>query len=155
MQETLITFETAKLALERGFDEYTNSCIGLIHKDTVYIPSEFGLQLEVHVLYGVLNNSRMDEFNSDYISQPTQSLLQKWLRDKFFIQIDVVAYYDEEQLPLHKDKIQKPKGYFFWNYYDEVFCEDKAKKFETYEEALELGLQESLKLIKTNESRED
>lgn len=138
MQETLITFETAKLAREKGLD--------------ISCPFYYQIINLVPSLVEFINTNK-DGFEE--VSCCYQSCLQKWLRDKFFIQIDVVAYYDEEQLPLHKDNIQKPKGYFFWNYYDEVFSESKAIKFETYEEALELGLQESLKLIKTNESRED
>lgn len=155
MQETLITFETAKLAKENGFSVDSTDNYFSWEKRIGNVP--LGL---VHEENNKLTLKEMKKFKNNLFPQilyqrPSQSILQKWLRDKFFIQIDVVAYYDEEQLPLHKDNIQKPKGYFFWNYYDEDFSESKAIKFETYEEALELGLQESLKLIKTNESRED
>ena len=117
MEEQLINFETAKLAKEKGFelDKYLS-----------------------------INDENPKNLNSNYNPrdyQPwyfdlTQSLLQKWLREKY--QIDIII------LPKEKDK-----GKFYGGYIDsESKHQSIGAQFSTYEEALEIGLQESLKLIK-------
>jgi hypothetical protein len=131
MEETKVGFETAKLAKEKGFN---------------LNPIQIGFN------YYKPDGERLKsgEYNKEFVKYCipycTQSLLQKWLREVHNIIVEVVAYYDEEQLPLSKPV--KPKGYFAWDYYDDTFTEDKAIKTETYEEALEIGLQEGLKQIK-------
>jgi len=77
--------------------------------------------------------------NSLYI-MPSQSYLKKWLRDKFNIIVDVATLYEEHHLPITKNNNPKPKGYFIWENWNGDFCEDNAKIFDTYEEALEYGL---------------
>ena len=106
MKEQLISFETAKLAKEKGFNIK-------IYKNTI-----------------------------DYeLNPPTQSLLQKWLREVHKIHIEIEIAADEElvniipfiyQISIYKQK----EGYFPRDFYN------------TYEEALEEGLLEALKLIK-------
>ena len=128
MREQLISFKTAKLAKEKGFS---------IPGENIYENEELLCEVE----FKNWNNGTL------CLSAPTQSLLQKWLRDNHNIIIDVVAYYDEKDLPLTKTNKPKPKGYFVWNYYDENFTEEKAIKFSDYEEALEIGLLEALNLI--------
>lgn len=71
------------------------------------------------------------------IEAPTQSLLQKWLREKHNIHIGV--YYNKNSCVWdvecwHVDDVEP-------FYYGNI-------EFNTYEEALENGLQEALKLIK-------
>lgn len=94
MEETLITFETAKLAKEKGCD------------------------------WILLNNG---------FPFPSQSLLQKWLREEKKIRIFVVdvdcADWDE------------PKYAYFIN------GDGTELDFDTYELSLEHALQEALKLI--------
>lgn len=116
MKEELITFETAKLAKEKGFDWYDDDtvCAGYDGKN--------------------------DEKN--VILSPTQSLLQKWLR---------------ETHKLHCSSDCNASGWF-WQYetIEGTFIKDweyggpdeDSGMWETYEEALEKGLQEALKLIK-------
>lgn len=77
-----------------------------------------------------------------------QSVLQTWLRKKHNIILEVVAFYEGSDLPLSDKKFPKPKGYFYWDSYDDDFKEDVTVKFKTYEKALERALQEGLKLIK-------
>lgn len=83
-----ITYETAKLLKEKGFDEYCRNAVG-INNDIVYISPEFGLQEEEHVNYGVLCNTRMDEFNSDYLTAPTIAEVIMWLYEKHEIWIEI------------------------------------------------------------------
>ena len=93
MKEQLITFETAKLAKEKGF-----------------------------------------EFHHAWI---TQSLLQKWLREQHNLEV----------ISMHAD------DFVWWKVKVRRLSKVGAEliktemEFNTYEEALEKGLQEALKLI--------
>lgn len=156
MEEQLITFETAKLAKKKGFnpfklDEKLTQAI-ISNGDYLYIDTSiisttsysfykeddnkaelYEMRTgEVSSRYGrfntVVDNYFGKETSANYYHAPTQSLLQKWLREKhnIFIQINVnfnVRIYYKDEL------------------YDEIFT------FHSYEGALEKGLQESLKLI--------
>tara|TARA_R110001606_G_scaffold391495_1_gene559642 strand:+ start:65 stop:349 length:285 start_codon:yes stop_codon:yes gene_type:complete len=93
MKEQLITFETAKLAKEKGFE-----------------------------LNGYTND----------IEAPTQSLLQKWLREEHEIHLTVTSI-SQESWQCHITKIGDSLG--------KKYFED----FYNYEEALEKGLMEALK----------
>ena len=131
MQEELISFDIAKLAKEKGF---TLGTVGS----------------HVYNYYQDDGNTGCISWGHLYLDSPAKvplSLLQKWLRETHNILVDVVAYYDENQLPLTKSNLQKPKGYFVWNYYDESFNEEEAQKFENYDLALEHGLKQGLNLI--------
>ena len=112
MKEQLISFETAKLAKEKGFEV----------KCSTY---------KIHLPYS--------KENPCYI--PTQSLLQKWLREEHNLHISVdnnnyeiknMWCYDIHKLPYGLLRLWK-RG---------------EKTYSSYEEALEKGLQEALKLIK-------
>lgn len=121
MKKQLIQLETAKLAKEKGFQEL---CFYSYNKNgTLEIP------------YG--------ENGSTY-SAPTQSLLQKWLRDVHNIDIavgvgDSGALWGYTIFAVDEQK-SSYRGYPFVN---EII-------YDTYEETLEAGLLEALKLIKNN-----
>lgn len=118
MEEQLVSYKTVLLAKKKGID----------FRDKIF--------------------PRVCFKAGTYHAYITQALLQKYLREVHNILVDVVAFYDNDKLPLSKDNLQKPKGYFYWDYYNETFTEENAIKFDTYEKALEYGLQEALKLIK-------
>lgn len=71
---------------------------------------------------------------------PTQSLLQKWLREKYYIEIEIKPH----------SVSTSSLGKFSYSvgvkqhYQETEFIEDC---FTPYEDALEVGLQEALKLI--------
>ena len=68
MQEELISYETAKLAKEKGFDW---ECCYVIHS---------GGSLEPQSRHGKpIKNSQLV---LHFVTSPTQSLLQKWLRER-------------------------------------------------------------------------
>jgi hypothetical protein len=122
MKEQLISFETAKLAKEKGFA--LNSYSGFVF-------DKKGIELNL-AFYDM----------EDKYARPTQSLLQKWLRDIHNIQINIENY--------HSIKEEKPYNVYIeyminehWTYKDF----DEKNDYNTYEEALEKGLQEGLKLI--------
>lgn len=122
MNEPLITFETAKSAREKGFT------------------GTFWTENYFHVSNKTLSRGmRAETFDSViHIPAHTQSLLQKWLRDKYNINCRVAS----NSLSYHFAMIE------ILEVDGTRMCGPKEMKiFKTYEEALELGLQEALKLI--------
>lgn len=135
MKEQIISFSTAKLAKEKGFSEmctayYTSSTgNGLIARS-------FN-QNKIHLKYG------------KYCSAPTQSLLQKWLREvhKVEIQIFTMGVFMDKSISPHSEFIVS-EGFKKYCYGINVTCGTDNRGFSTYEEALEAGLNQALKLIK-------
>lgn len=133
MQEQLIEFETAVLAKEKGFDNELNM---------------------FNEVFDLGDNQPMSNVHRDtlisgknlWILRPTQSLLQRWIREKHEINIFIYCY-GFGYYPIH-DNIPKPTGNI--EYVDRRWnTQNKLNLgFKTYEEALEKGLQEALKLIK-------
>lgn len=137
MKEQLISFKTAKLAKEKGFDEY---CDYIYKKDKDVRKCCYYEGENDDFDEGYNKNSELPFFENDLITAPTQSLLQKWLREthKIHLSIDNNNYeklgnwcFDIHNLP----KTIK----YLWTRGD--------KTYSSYEEALEKGLQETLKLI--------
>ncbi len=122
MKEQLIGFETAKLAKKKGFNL---NCGMRYNEKGVLTATKLGMN-------GYPNN-----FTDSYAAS-TQSLLQKWLREEHSLHISL---YIQENTYLHRwrvkvfylDKLEDPNVHF-WD-------------FDTYEEALEKGLQGALNLI--------
>lgn len=117
MKEVLISLETAKLITKNDFD----------------VLCEYG--------YGQCNDGTdSDPFVLNDIVKtypaPTQSLLQKWLREKYHIAVEVAQMGIENFFPMNWIlEIGGLKGIRM------------HKKYKTYEEALEVGLYEALKYI--------
>jgi len=138
--EALISFNTAKLAKEKGFDI---PCIATYkdaelyhHKSKRYID----LSMSKKWIEEPIKNSAMLDAKVPRYSAPTQSLLQKWLRDVHNIHIEIQSPdTPNETWGSHIRYINK-----FGNRGD---CGDS----ETYEQALEAGLLEALKLIEDEE----
>ena len=125
MKDTRITFETAKLAKEKGFPQEPNR-----RKVPYYnYKGEFNGDVT-----DFLRKYLREEDTSDVesVSAPTQSLLSKWLREEH--NIHLIAY-----------KNINIDGYD-WCYITTDGITN-INSYKTYEEALEAGLQEALKLI--------
>ena len=137
MREALVSIKTAKLAFEKGFDEpsyfYFWSDQALI-KDITHSENFNGWK------YGVLHKQKnfVEDDNIFTISVPSQSLLQRWLREKYNIEIWLGNYGTNPPYKYHAEDIIK----------DGVLVLEDSEMFDTFEEALEKGLYESLKLIK-------
>jgi hypothetical protein len=123
MEEQLITFETAKLAKEKGL---TYSDVGCSFRPN-----------------GEFTYGRNDE---SFFPAPTQSLLHKWLREKHFLYCVIIPtitgdwafkVIDIQCNPEHP--IERPP-------YNNV----NAFDYPIYEKALEDALQEALKLLNNN-----
>ena len=130
MEEQLISIETAKLAKEKGFNLNSQ---GYYSCDSPSSGRE-GNQLVLRGWEKWMNfGSEASQEGTMIYSAPSQTMLQKWLREKHNIDIiissNVIGY-----------------GYLIYIRYP---SQNKLNKcvFQTYEEALEAGLFEVLKLI--------
>ena len=121
MEETLITFETAKLVNEKGYPIYNNRAKSNFYnrrtKNVIYF-GWTGPQGASH-LYGA----------------PTQSLLHKWIRE--IHNTDIVI----------KPNLLGYSFVIMERYSFKVINSNKL--FQTYEEALEEGMLEYLTNLKT------
>lgn len=151
MKEQLISFETAKLAKEKGFNLKCGN----------------GFSIDCHGGYApfttIIRHINTDKTTGIHYASPTQSLLQKWLREVYNIHIEVLPRYNPKKLNtedvLYSWAISG-KDFTELNGHDDVlnhwigihneppYIEDLFYHVvNTYEEALEIGLQEALKLI--------
>ena len=122
MEEKLITHETAKLAKEKGFDNVK-------YKEYEPYYKKDGTHVVWHTLHGKRNEEEV------CCEIPTQSLLQKWLREKH--NILVIPDYDVGK-----------KVFFYWLIQNTELRQGYYKEFTSWEESFEKGLLEGLKLIK-------
>lgn len=122
MTEELVTLETAKLLKEKGFNWKCEHIIGCNKVITKYdLPQRMSCCTEI--------GGELVEFLC-----PTLYVAQKWLRDNHSIHTAV----DANGNGLWYCRIYDTKDYEF------LF---ETKNYVTYEEALEAGIRESLKLI--------
>lgn len=144
INEELISLETAKLAKEKGFNEKT---ISFYHNGTIvdYNNCEFDTG------GGKCSHNRHTGYT--YLCAPTQSLLQKWLRDIHQINIIVNSgqknYSEDKESDFTIDVFKGDHMDYIVNFLQEC-CKDETKRreyFKTYEEALEKALFTALKMI--------
>lgn len=143
MEEQLISFETAKLAKEKGFNwKVKNYCTDSKPEINRVKDTDGKLDKPRYNIPFVDFN----QFDKIY-SKPTQSLLQKWLREIHKIDVLVSHQFQQEDNTSVLYDICITTG--INNTDSENYCNyGYDKLFNTYEEALGFGLQEALKLIK-------
>ena len=167
MKEQLINFETAKLAKEKDFN--------ILQHSYYFEDGEFkeNSLKGTNGYYGEEYEFNLSEFNENWndkwltkktgdrcfgcskqkgyletFSAPTQSLLQRWLREVHNIYVE--SYHD---LTSDGTKIQFYTSWGFLQQKDKNGNQnvngwyDEYNDWKTYEEALEIGLQEGLKLL--------
>lgn len=124
MTEELVTLKTAKLLRKKGFNEY---CKDIIREDNG------------RLMQSIFRTNK--ELPNLCYSRPTQSLAQKWLR---------------ETKNLHIEIYRNACGYGYvivktdngtWRADDDAKGPNDGGNWDTYEEALEAGIFEVLKLI--------
>ncbi len=125
MKEQLITFETAKLATSKGFRIHQGA-LKMYRNDNQRLFSNIGPAYDI-------------ESSCSYA--PTQSLLQKWLREKHFIHMYVYPNFESEGVSYQINIYTDPYSDF------RNINHTYKGEYKTHEKALEKGLYESLKLI--------
>ena len=133
MKEQLVTFETAKLAKEKRFDYKVRSHYHGFANQQCFHKNNFDWNNGV-----------------EYLSAPTQSLLQKWLREVKGIDVEIRICSE-----LYRTLYKQGRGKKCLKYYLVIIPEpgidysidDGGFTSDSFEEALEKGLIEALKLI--------
>lgn len=133
MYEEVIKLETAKLARDKGFKV---PCDGRYFWD-------YKWKLSLKGAVKCSNNSDMKDGSYVSYCAPTQSLIQKWLRDEHRIYVTVSYIEDGENILFDYSIKQKAQIFGF----SEI--QTKLEEFKTYEEALEAGIIKALNLIKS------
>ena len=144
MKDTRITFETAKLAKEKGFNERVHYFYKVKSENDIELygctrKQLVGFKGHVPIYHKVRDyHTNKEKLNAKLYrcSAPTQSLLAKWLREEH----NIIVLVDYEGID----------GYYykFYSYKEGNKNYDASdKNYNTYEEAYEIGLQEALKLI--------
>jgi len=126
MNEKLIDVKTAKLAKTKGFDIHT----------------EYGYTKEGKKRLVCSLKSDVSISDQVWIKAPTQSILRKWLRETHNLLIEVIWNGNEEFYFIIK--VKEILGETLY----ESFDDHDIGHWNIYEEALESGLYEALKLIK-------
>ena len=124
IEEQYVSFDTAKLLKEAGFD--------------VPCTSQYSEGM------GVWGVEYPYDFNKDDFgySRPTQALAARWLRERHRIALDVAF------IP---PSVDGDVWQYFVGEMDDMIWEgeyETGRKYATYEQAMEAGLQEAIKLIK-------
>ena len=120
MKEQLIEFETAKLAKEKGFVSVLSFPKCYDNGKLIKRPS--------------FSSSSPTDYGDRFIAAPTQSLLQKWLREEYGIKLTIIF----------RENITTGEESWDWLIKGTAVV---YRRFKTYEQALEAGLIEALKLI--------
>jgi hypothetical protein len=130
MKEELITYETAILAKEKGFNWETNRYFYL---DQLSEFDEYDATM--------VNHNSSDQTSVDYMSAPTQSLLQKWLRDVHNIHVSPLMYINKKKELKWRFDLTTVSPYY------SSIDKRSTKIRDTYEEALEVALYDALNSI--------
>ena len=157
MKEELVLFETAKLAKEKGFDVFcyqyyyeSNSVHNAEELADVWMSSGSSTDTDVPMY---LSEFLENHNRYDYVSAPTQSLLQRWLREEHNTFVEVVSHTNQDEDHTVIEELLNDLKYCVdvdcYNGNTELSEDSDYYKqdFNTYEEALEKGLFEALKLI--------
>lgn len=138
LKEDIVSFATAKLAKTAGFwyDGNTNDWL------STTLPYHEDGTRPIDLRY-----------KGELWSAPTQALLQRWLRDKHKVFVEV---------NFRKFAYGVSNGYFYicgskkYHSVNSYFGKNVFQPFDTYEDALEVGLQQGLKIVidKINEKKE-
>lgn len=126
MEDQLISFKTAKLAKEKGFD--------IVSGFRVLVYQPFSYEGELHE--GLTSYDTITFVKEVIYLAPTQTFLQRWLREKHGYDVFVNYVYDTYRYAAE----------VHW-YCTEKNVIDGFTIFDKYEDALEEGLQEALNLI--------
>jgi len=149
MTEELISFETAKLAKDKGFpqDVFNTPWYNRFGTECGRTDIDEGGD---YLYYGSgaytsepkrkVSKEEYYKYTSIKFKAPTQSLLQKWLREKYDIHIIVISNLKNQYFVDYRFTDQRVD-----NDYDLILLSGVV--YNTYEEALEKGLQEALKIV--------
>ena len=150
MEDKLVSYEVARLAKEKGFDEKCSFSYKEVNPVEVYQHQDkkYNNSYKKEWVNTTRKNSDMVNAIVSRYSAPTQSLLQKWLRDKHEIHVFIIPC-----VPYSFSKYKDLGVIWIYDIYKpllvEYECSDK-REFVSYEDALDACLYECLGLINKN-----
>ena len=134
IEEQFVSFDTAKMLKETGFEEMVNSCF-------MYDDNADEYEYEFVSGYAIVKKALRDNYNGyeNTISRPTQALAERWLREVY--NVAIYSLYDDDMEQ--------------WFYVVDAFTKNpvingfqSGSEYDDYESAFEDGLREAIKLIK-------
>ena len=149
MEEQLITFETAKLAKEVGYMSGYHYSFIQYHNDYVYDddpnhPESYKKdEIRLCDIFFHVNNFLKNDFSNKHYTiyeAPTQSLLQKWLREVHNIHVEIT----------YVDQILKFQAEICIMNTNSIVADTKCGN---YKEVLEAGINQALNLIENDNNR--
>jgi hypothetical protein len=143
MKETLITFETSKLAKEKGF--FDKNIYGEVRLSQYNFYDDNGVLRKIDEAFELTKDFDL----KNCCNAPTQSLLQKWLREVYNIDVEpYLILMENNNRELEQDFDVKEYTYKLKDKGISQFVGNDGVK-PSYDESFEIGLQEGLKLIPT------
>jgi len=150
MEDSLISFETAKLAKEKGFKGSENSTIHINWSQDCDYKTKISFEPYCFLNGNFYNHYKysIEKFKNLFTDKKvftvrvdisTQSLLQKWLREVYDIHVNPNYQYTKSNVSLgYSLSVESGRYKYIGKYiYGTI-----------YEDVLEIGLQEALQLIK-------
>ena len=135
MEDTLITFKTAKLAKEKGFNIFTDVCFA----NTPNSDNKQYKKIKLHHSHSVGSVDSFGNILTIVAYAPTQSLLAKWLREEHSLHITINIGLPHNHFIMYYSNVIK-----FGKHHKSKF---KSEFYKTYEEAYEIGLYQALLLL--------
>lgn len=149
MKDELISFETAKLAKEKGF-------IGIKSQanNWYYENGDIHNEKNIRGYKGLKGWNAWEATQGVRWDAPTQSLLKRWLRDND-VDITIITNFKNSSTSINKSyrvgivyiKNNLIETFFLRPKSDSILDKVLFTEFKTYEDALEYGLKEALKII--------
>lgn len=138
IHEEIVTFEVAKLAKEKGFPQDVDRWLGDLHSATSsnYYNHKGELNGDCLEIINCICRKEDVPIELQIIAAPTQSLLQRWMRDNGFGEVEVRHWSETNKYPHH----------YGWEVKDNLgnLMSYSSKMFDTYELALEDALKYAL-----------
>lgn len=124
LTEDYVSYETAKLLKEKGFD---------IPVRTYYENDDYEIVIDNEIIFGNAHN--WNNSSTGYISAPTQAMAIKWLREVCGL---IISIEFQENCPT-------------WKWIIHIKSSDKKhtnfQHYDKYEEAIEVALEYALKYL--------
>lgn len=136
MRDEIVTYEVAKLAKEKGFPQDIDRWVADLHSATNSNYYNHKGELNGDCIEIIKCKIQKEEIPKEFelVAAPTQSLLQRWLREEKKVHIEIYPVFPSS------DKVK----YGRWIVADAITKSIPIEYFDTYEQSLEDALRYAL-----------
>ena len=143
IHEEIVTYEVAKLAKEAGFPQDVDKWLGDLHSATNSNYYNHKGELNGDCIEIIKCKIQKEEAPKEFelVAAPTQSLLQRWLREKKDVHISIIANREEDDDVIwYSNEVLKDTGWSVCSWWERpmTVC------YSSYEQALEHALKFAL-----------